>query len=67
MVVWNNQQLQCEDITGYEVHLYNPGSGLEIYHQIPRFLAHYVINDEQLELNKTYVQVYRSNRLLTFG
>ena len=60
VIVWSNQQLQCDDIMGYEVRLYNPYSGQEVYHQVGRLSAHYIVTDEdeiQVELEEAYVQV----------
>ena len=60
MVVWSNPQLPCDDITSYEVWLYNPDSGKEVSCSVDSYSTYYTINDEdklQVRLEKAYVQV----------
>lgn len=60
VVVWNHPNLPCDDIMGYEVRLYNPGSGQEVIHQVSRLSTYYAIRDRdklQVELKEAHVQV----------
>ena len=60
VVVWSIPQVPYEELTGYEVRLYDPDSGQEVIHNVSRLLAHYTISDRdktQLRLEKAYVQV----------
>ena len=60
MVVWSNPQLPCDDIIGYEVRLYDPGSGQEVIRSIDSYSTYYVIKGEdkvRVVLERAYTQV----------
>lgn len=60
VIVWTrNSKLPCEDVIGYTVRLYNPDSEQELIHNVPKFLTHYILTDEdKLQLgSEAYVQV----------
>ena len=58
--MWSNPQLPCDDITGYEVRLYDPDSEKEVSRSVDSYSTFYTIKDEdklQVEVEKAYVQV----------
>ena len=60
MVVWSNPQLPCDDIIGYEVRLYDLGSGQEVIRSVDSYSTYYVIKDEdklQVVIERAYIQV----------
>ena len=66
--MWSNPQLPCDDITGYEVRLYNPDSGKEVSRSVDSYSTYYTIKDKdrlQVELENAYVQVRMSISVLS--